>query len=121
MENAVDRRWAADPRERADHVELDEVVEFATFIRERPVTCHWADGEVTGDPELLERLSRMSVPDGWTSQPASVAKAISDAVAHPVAIRIVHRHEIELPGYGSASPCDGGRDDADVLGDYWLG
>ena len=66
MENTLDRRSATDSVERADHLELDEVVEFATFIRERPVTCHWFDGEVTGDPELLERLSRMAVPDGWT-------------------------------------------------------
>lgn len=121
MENALDRRSATDSRERADHLELDEVVEFATFIRERPVTCHWIDGEVTGDPELLERLSRMLVPDGWADQPATVAKAISDAVAHPVSIRIVHRHEIEFTDTPRSSYWSGTGRDADVLGDYWLG
>ena len=107
MENTLDRRSATDSVERADHLELDEVVEFATFIRERPVTCHWFDGEVTGDPELLERLPRMAVPDGWTDQPATVAKAISAAVAHPVAIRIVHRHEIEPGRSGTGVAPDG--------------
>ncbi len=121
MEHALDRRTAADPFGAVESVHDDEVVEFTTHIRERPVTCHWVEGRVTGDPELMQRLSQTIVATGWTDHPASVAKAISEAVANPVTIRIVAHHQIDPDGHVSAPPCpDPGRDD-DVLGDYWLG
>jgi hypothetical protein len=121
MEQTLDHRAASDPFGHVDPVHDDEVVEFTTHIRERPVTCHWAEGRVTGDPELMQRLSQTIVATGWTDHPASVAKAISEAVANPVTIRIVAHHQVDPDGHVPAPPCpDPGRA-YDVLGDYWLG
>lgn len=99
----------------------DDVVEFATYIRERPVTCHWENGRVTGDRELMDRLARMVVAKGWTEHPATVARTISCAVANPVTIRIVGRRDLELNGGVPVPPCPSPRGDGGVLGDYWLG
>ncbi len=67
----------------------DQVVEFSTSIRERPVACRWDRGEVSGDPELLDRMFRLEPDGGWSEEPASVARVISAAVPSPVVIRIV--------------------------------
>ena len=104
--------------------EPSEVVEFRTFMRERPVACRWSDGRITGDRELLERIEHMVRDGDWARQPSTVARVISDAVAHPVTIRLVSEAGTgddqvlsELGAAGSDSPpcCDG------ALGDYWLG
>ena len=85
-------------------VQVDEVVEFATFIRERPVSCRWVDGQVDGDAELLQRLAHTSVVPNWTAHPSTVAKAIGAAVASPVTIRVVHPHEVEPDGEPETEP-----------------
>lgn len=90
-----------------------EIVEFATYIRERPVACQWSSGVVTGDPELMARLSHTVMADGWAETPSSVARALSAAVGSPVTIRVVSDLEVDLAG-GELSTLD-------VLGDYWLG
>lgn len=90
-----------------------EIVEFVTYIRERPVACQWASGVVTGDPELMARLSHNAVSEGWADSPSSVARALSAAVGSPVTIRIVSDLEVDLSG--------GELPTLDVLGDYWLG
>ena len=96
-----------------DETGTHEVVEFSTFIRERPVACQWAAGVVTGDPELMSRLSHMEMADGWAQTPSSVARALSAAVGSPVTIRIVSELEVDLPDTELAG--------FEVLGDYWLG
>lgn len=65
------------------------VVEFTTTIRGRTVSCRWEAGSLSGDPELLDRLSRVPVREGWNDDPCAVASAIGIAVAHPVTIRLV--------------------------------
>ena len=109
-------------------------VEVATFMRDRPVSCRWVGGELTGDPALLARLSHMILPARWLEDPSSVASAISAAVAHPVTIRVVPLDpaaDAPVHGTGEDGPEPGpaidlrapreDRDDGDVLGDYWLG
>lgn len=98
----------------ADEEPVGDVIEFRTFMRERPVSCRWSQGRLTGDAELLQRVSHMAVRDDWASEPATVARVISDAVAHPVTIRVVDDLGIDLT---EAAPSA----DGEVLGDYWLG
>ncbi len=102
-----------------DAEEWHDVVEFTSSIRERSVMCRWSNGSVTGDPELMGRLSRVSLPKNWTAHPSSVAKAISSVVAGPVTIRIVGDRDDRSAEPTSPTPCSCG--DSDVLGDYWLG
>lgn len=106
-------------------VQVDEVVEFATFIRERPVSCRWVDGQVDGDAELLQRLAHTSVVPNWTAHPSTVAKAIGAAVASPVTIRVVHPHEVEPdvePAAADAVSLAAPPTEPERLpGDYWLG
>jgi hypothetical protein len=96
---------------------LDEIVEISTFIRERPVACRWSSGVVTGDAELLGRLSQTTAGRNWAERPSSVASAVSAAVGSPVTIRVLDELEVDLtddePGAEAATH--------DVLGDYWLG
>jgi hypothetical protein len=56
----------------------------------------------------------MAVRDDWASEPATVARVISDAVAHPVTIRVVDDLGIDLTATAASA-------DGEVLGDYWLG
>jgi hypothetical protein len=116
METTEDRQR---PTESVDGDEAgpEDVVEFATFIRERPVACRWVAGDVTGDPELMQRLTHMIVPAGWTRSPSTVARAISDAVAHPVTIRVVRAAEVDLTDEAFVPAPER----PDVMGDYWLG
>lgn len=116
METTEDRQRANEPAE-GDTAGPEDAVEFATFIRERPVSCRWVAGDVTGDAELMQRLAHMIVPDGWTRSPSTVARAISDAVAHPVTIRVVRAADLD-PADDSFVPAPV---HPDVLGDYWLG
>lgn len=94
-----------------------EVIEFRTFMRERPVACRWSQGRLTGDPELLARIGHMVRGGDWARKPSTVARVICDAVAHPVTIRLVSEgpaaDELSEP---EAPPCEDG-----ALGDYWLG
>lgn len=109
----------------------DETVEFDTFMRDRPVRCRWSRGELTGDRELLERIEHMGFGPAWRASPASVARAISAAVAHPVTIRVLSPScdEVDLRESTTGGAALGGqvsgRHDlgarSDVLGDYWLG
>lgn len=64
-------------------------VEFTTMIRGRSVTCRWEAGQLSGDQELLDRLARVPVREGWDDDPCTVASAIGAAVAHPVSIRLL--------------------------------
>lgn len=96
---------------------LDEVVEISTFIRERPVACRWASGVVTGDAELMGRLSHTTTGRAWAQRPSSVARAVSAAVGSPVTIRVLDDLEVDL---ADADEGPGTVTD-DVLGDYWLG
>lgn len=66
-----------------------ERVEFSTWIRGREVRCWWQGGELAGDPELMARLGRADLHDGWCADAASVASALSAVVAAPVDIRLV--------------------------------
>lgn len=103
----------------ADWAQGTEVIEFRTFMRERPVACRWSQGRVTGDPELLARIGHMVRGGDWARQPSTVARVISDAVAHPVTIRLVSEPSLvdELAERDAdAAPCADG-----ALGDYWLG
>lgn len=107
----------------ADTASGTEVIEFRTFMRERPVACRWSQGRVTGDPELLARIGHMVRGGDWARQPSTVARVISDAVAHPVTIRLVSEPhfvdevaELDDQLDPDAAPCADG-----ALGDYWLG
>ena len=73
---------------------LDEIVEISTFIRERPVACRWSSGVVTGDAELLGRLSQTTAGRNWAERPSSVARAVSAAVGSPVTIRVLDELEV---------------------------
>ena len=132
----VDDRWAIDDPAIGD---VGEMVEFSTFIRERPVVCRWSGGVLSGDDELIDRLSHVPRPQGWSDHPASVAKVISEAIGSTVTVRLVDRHtslgregcvgSVDGPGapaLGANPGADGSgsepaRDDCDCLGDYWLG
>ena len=132
----VGDRWAIGDEAPGD---VGEMVEFSTFIRERPVVCRWAGGVLSGDDELIDRLSRVPRPQGWSDHPASVAKVIGEAIGSTVTVRVVDRHAWMLRE-GCAASLDGSgalalgsnpgaegsgsgpaRDDCDCLGDYWLG
>jgi hypothetical protein len=73
----------------ADDVAEHAAVEFTTTIRGRSVTCRWEAGGLSGDQELLDRLARVPLRDGWNDDPCAVASAIGAAVAHPVTIRLL--------------------------------
>ncbi len=53
------------------------------------MTCRWEAGGLSGDQELLDRLARVPLRDGWNDDPCAVASAIGAAVAHPVTIRLL--------------------------------
>jgi len=104
-----------------------EMVEFSTFIRERPVVCRWVEGVLSGDNELIDRLSLVPRPHGWSDHPASVAKVISEAIGSTVTVRLVDRQQgtcsDERAGLvgGPDRPGEADRDERAGLGDYWLG
>ena len=62
----------------------DQVFEFTTRIREREARCFWANGSVSGDDELIERIGRAFPTAEWTLDPIAVAHAISLVVIYPV-------------------------------------
>jgi len=116
--------------------EVGEMVEFSTFIRERPVVCRWVEGVLSGDNELIDRLSHVPRPQGWSDHPASVAKVISEAIGSTVTVRLVDRQRETCsddraglvgdpgrPGTPGATTTPGApeRSECACLGDYWLG
>ena len=66
----------------------DEVFEFTTRIRDREARCFWANGIVSGDDELIERISRALPTTEWTLDPIAVAHAVSQVVIYPVNIAV---------------------------------
>jgi hypothetical protein len=68
--------------------EDDQVFEFTTRIRDREASCFWANGSVSGDEELIERIGRAFPTTQWTLDPIAVAHAISQVVIYPVHIAV---------------------------------
>jgi hypothetical protein len=66
----------------------DQVFEFTTRIRDREARCFWANGSVSGDDELIERIGRAFPTTEWTLDPIAVAHAISQVVIYPVHIAV---------------------------------
>ena len=107
--------------------EVGEMVEFSTVIRERPVVCRWVEGVLSGDNELIDRLSHVPRPQGWSDHPASVARVISEAIGSTVTVRLVDCQRgtcsDDRAGLVGDSGDPGGPDRGERagLGDYWLG
>ncbi len=66
----------------------DQVFEFTTRIRDREARCFWANGSVSGDDELIERIGRAFPTNEWTLDPIAVAHAVSQVVIYPVHIAV---------------------------------
>lgn len=77
----------------------DEVFEFTTRIRDREARCFWANGIVSGDEELIERISRALPTTEWTLDPIAVAHAVSQVVIYPVNIAV--SSDVTASGKGS--------------------
>ena len=67
----------------------DEIVEFSTHVRGRPVTCRWDGVQLSGDAALLERLRRGGALPEPGARPGAVARAIRSAVPAPVSLEVV--------------------------------
>ncbi len=75
----------------------DEVVEFSTHVRGRPVTCRWDGVQLSGDAPLLERLRRGGALPEPGARPGAVARAIRSAVPAPVSLEVVAVDEPTAP------------------------
>lgn len=69
-----------------EHIEDEAVVEYATKIRGHDVSCTLRHGELTGDRELITRISRAAL-DRDIDDPVTLAQVVRDAVGSDVTIR----------------------------------
>lgn len=67
-------------------IEDESVVEYATKIRGYDVSCILRHGQLTGDSELIARISRAAL-DRDIDDPVALAQVVRDAVGSDVTIR----------------------------------